>query len=161
MKGIFVSPQNAVSCSGTGSCDGGSPLYFFRYTNKTGIVASSCIGYKNAQYDGTNPTACPATCDDGKTNTGQTTRYFTATPVQLKGREVIKQEIMANGPVNMHMQTYADLMFYQRGIYHNVITKPNGGHAVKCVGWGYDKMSKTEYWIVANRYVKILLLTRV
>jgi hypothetical protein len=115
------------------------------------VVGDSCNNYKSAGNNGQPDLACPANCDDGKTPVSATTRYHSTMAEYFKSVNDIKTEIMTNGPVTMTINVYSDLMFYSKGVYSHAVTKELGLHGVRCVGWGKDKTSGKNYWIVANR----------
>jgi len=62
------------------------------------------------------------------------------------------KEISANGPIQVAFMVYKSFMSYKTGIYskHAWEFVPEGGHAVKIVGYGSD--SGKDYWIVANSW---------
>ena len=47
---------------------------------------------------------------------------------------------------------YEDFMSYSNGIYVQTSDKFLGVHAVKVIGWGWDKNLKVMYWRVANSW---------
>ena len=52
----------------------------------------------------------------------------------------IQKEIMAHGPVEVAFFVFSDFMHYKSGVYQKSAnaTGPEGGHAVKALGWGTD-----------------------
>ena len=70
--------------------------------------------------------------------------------------KAIQKEIMTNGPVSTCFRFYENFhTFFKenpRGIYNQTTGKPVGGHCVKIVGWGHDKNSALDYWLVANSW---------
>ncbi len=64
--------------------------------------------------------------------------------------DVIKEEIMKNGPVQTGFIVYEDFMYYKSGIYKRESDKILGGHAVKIIGWGTE--DETNYWIAQNSW---------
>lgn len=47
---------------------------------------------------------------------------------------------------------FQDFVNYGRGIYVQTSNVFLGVHAVKIVGWGWDRIKKVNYWIVANSW---------
>ena len=64
----------------------------------------------------------------------------------------MQKEIMTNGPIQVAFSVYKSFMSYKTGVYskHWYELLPEGGHAVKIVGWGTE--SGTDYWLVANSW---------
>lgn len=72
--------------------------------------------------------------------------------IRLKQDSVhqIKAEIFARGPVAAGVNG-KPLHEYHGGIFHNATEDKKNTHLVSIVGWGVDKESRDEYWIVRNR----------
>lgn len=54
----------------------------------------------------------------------------------LTNPDLIKEELINNGPVNTGYLVYRDFFDYQSGIYQRNSNEFIGGHAVKIIGWG-------------------------
>uniref|UniRef100_A0A7S3EVQ1 Peptidase C1A papain C-terminal domain-containing protein n=1 Tax=Haptolina ericina TaxID=156174 RepID=A0A7S3EVQ1_9EUKA len=65
----------------------------------------------------------------------------------------MQKEIMANGPIQVAFNVYKSFMSYKSGVYKKKTFEliPEGGHAVKIVGWGTDP-DQGDYWTVANSW---------
>ena len=69
-------------------------------------------------------------------------------------------QIMTNGPIEVAFYVYGDFESYKGGIYKRSAKDdaPEGGHAVKCIGWGEGPETDTEtgepveYWLIANSW---------
>merc|ERR1711920_529677 len=59
-----------------------------------------------------------------------------------------------NGPIQVAFKVYKSFMSYTSGVYSKHIYEliPEGGHAVKIVGWGKDDATGVDYWLVANSW---------
>ena len=57
---------------------------------------------------------------------------------------------MNNGPVEVALTVYEDLLTYKSGVYQHTTGKKLGGHAVKMVGWGVE--NGTPYWTIVNSW---------
>ena len=64
----------------------------------------------------------------------------------------IKAELWARGPVVAGVNG-KPLHEYHGGVYKNETEEKQNTHAVSIVGWGVEKETGDEYWIVRNRYV--------
>merc|ERR1719191_1989324 len=115
------------------------------YLQSTGIVSDNCFPYTAG-----NGTAaqCTQKCADSESWASSKTKAKTA--FAINGVTNMQKEIMTNGPVQVAFKVYKSFMSYKSGVYskHFWELLPEGGHAVKIVGWGTD--SGTDYWLVAN-----------
>ena len=66
----------------------------------------------------------------------------------------MKMWLYATGPMAIRMYVYDDFFSYKSGIYTRVSDNYMGGHAVKLIGFGYDKKKKINYWICQNSWGK-------
>merc|ERR1711920_502291 len=107
-------------------CRGGQLPAAWNYLKDTGIVTDSCFPYTAG--NGTAPT-CASKCVEN-----------------------MQKEIMTNGPIQVAFKVYKSFMSYKSGVYSKHIYEliPEGGHAVKIVGWGKD--DGQDYWLVANSW---------
>ena len=71
------------------------------------------------------------------------------TPGDVKA---IQKEIMTHGPVEVGFFVFSDFRLYKSGVYQKSAnaTGPEGGHAVKALGWGTE--DGVPYWIIANSW---------
>lgn len=141
-----LSPEDMVSCDKTDmGCQGGRLQNAWNYLKHTGIVTDSCFPYTAGK--GTAP-ACISKCKDSESFT----RYKSTDAYQLHGVENIQKEIMTSGPVEASFKVYSDFMKYKSGVYHKAWWHiiPEGGHAVKMIGWGED--NGEAYWLIANSW---------
>jgi cathepsin B len=145
-KSPVLSAEDMVSCDrGDMGCQGGRLANAWSYLKETGIVTDTCFPYTAG--DGTAP-QCVTKCADSET--------FTRTKVQdayaINGVANMQKEIMTKGPIQVAFTVYKSFMSYKTGVYqkHWYEFLPEGGHAVKIVGWGTE--SGTDYWLVANSW---------
>jgi len=141
-----LSPEDLVSCdSGDMGCGGGQLPKAWEYLKNTGIVTDSCFPYSAGT--GKAPT-CETKCADGK----PFTKTKAASVVAITTVPNMMKEISTNGPIQVAFMVYKSLMNYKKGIYSKHIWEilPEGGHAVKIVGYGTD--AGKDYWIVANSW---------
>ena len=57
-----------------------------------------------------------------------------------------------NGPLYFSMVVFGDFKAYKGGVYHPIDYTVLGTHAIKCLGWGYEKETASNYWICANSW---------
>ena len=63
----------------------------------------------------------------------------------------MKAEIYMNGPISCGMDLTAELISnYTGGIYSQKVDNPEMNHEVSVVGFGIDKETNTEFWVVRN-----------
>jgi len=64
----------------------------------------------------------------------------------------MQKDIMTNGPIQVAFMVYKSFMSYKSGVYkkHFWEILPEGGHAVKIIGWGTE--DGHDYWLVANSW---------
>jgi len=143
-----LSPEDMVSCDKTDmGCQGGQLPNAWDYLKSTGIVSDNCLPYTAGT--GTAP-ACPDKCSDSE-NWAQS-KVKAKSSYAINGVQDMMKEIMTNGPIQVAFMVYKSFMSYTSGVYskHFWELVPEGGHAVKIIGWGTD--SGNDYWLVANSW---------
>jgi cathepsin B len=141
-----LSPEDLVSCDSSNmGCQGGRLPSAWKYLQNTGIVTDTCFPYTAG--DGNAPT-CATTCADGS----EWSKTKAASSYAIRGVANMQKEIMTNGPVQVAFKVYKSFMNYKSGVYKKKPFEllPEGGHAVKIVGWGSE--SGEDYWLVANSW---------
>lgn len=144
----MLSPEDMVSCDGGDmGCDGGRLASAWSYLKNTGIVSDACFPY--AAGNGTAPT-CPQKCADGEA--WSSSKVKASSVYAINGAASMQQEIMTKGPIQVAFQVYKSFMSYKSGVYQKHFYEfiPEGGHAVKAVGWGTE--NGVDYWLVANSW---------
>jgi cathepsin B len=141
-----LSAEDMVACDKKDmGCQGGSLPNAWSYLTNTGIVTDTCMPY--AAGGGTVP-SCPSKCVDSESFSRQKATGGYA----ITGVPNMQKEIMTHGPIQVAFKVYKSFMSYKSGVYqkHFWELMPEGGHAVKMIGWGTD--SGTDYWLVANSW---------
>merc|ERR1712110_122493 len=79
-------------------------------------------------------------------------KFKASSAYAINGATNMQKEIMTNGPIQVGYKVYKSFMSYQTGVYQKKPDEfmPEGGHAVKIVGWGAD--NGVDYWKVANSW---------
>jgi len=143
-----LSPEDLVSCDkGDMGCNGGRLNTAWAYLKNTGAVTDKCFPY--GAGSGTAP-SCPNKCSDSESWTSS--KQKASSVYAVNGVSNMQKELMTNGPVQVAFTVYKSFMSYKSGVYKKHIWEviPEGGHAVKLVGWGTE--SGTDYWLVANSW---------
>jgi len=143
-----LSPEDMVSCDhGDMGCQGGYLPKAWSYLKSTGIVSDKCFPY--AAGNGTAP-VCPNKCSDSES--WQSSKILAKSAYAINGAVNMQKEIMTNGPIQVAFMVYKSFMSYKSGVYkkHWYEFLPEGGHAVKIVGWGAE--GGVDYWLVANSW---------
>lgn len=141
-----LSPEDMVSCdTGDYGCNGGMLDTAWAYLKSTGIVTDACFPYTAG--GGTAP-ACATSCADGSAWVKQKA----SSAYSITGVSNVQKELQTHGPVQTAFYVYSSFMSYSSGVYskHWYEYSPEGGHAVKFMGWGTE--SSTDYWLVANSW---------
>ena len=123
-----------------------------KYGQDFGFVDDSCYPYVGRQ------TAC---------QTSPCRRFYTSQYHYIGGfygacnEDLMKIELLRNGPIAVSFEVYDDFLFYQRGIYYHtgLVDRFNPwqttNHVVIIVGYGYEGASPetgVKYWIVQNTW---------
>lgn len=141
-----LSAEDLVSCDKKDQgCNGGELPLAWKYLTTTGIVTDSCMPYDAGR--GKAP-SCPSSCIDSESFT----RTKAESAYAIKGADNMQKDLMMHGPIQVAFMVYKSFMSYSSGIYHKHKHEgqPEGGHAVKLVGWGLQ--GNRRYWIVANSW---------
>jgi C1A family cysteine protease len=135
---IDLSEQILVSCSGVGSCSGGSSSSASSYIRDVGLPLESCF-----KYTATN-NLCSSACLDWKNNTYSIKGWHTAGTTV----DSIRSALYTYGPIVAAMHVYNDFTSYRSGVYSYTTGSYLGAHAVLVVG--YDDTQQA--FIVKNSW---------
>lgn len=141
-----LSAEDMVSCDKSDmGCSGGQLPNAWNYMKNTGLVSDTCFPYTAGQG---KAAACATKCVDSESFTKTKAKNSYA----IKGVANMQKEIMTNGPIQVAFNVFKSFMTYKTGVYekHSWELLPEGGHAVKIVGWGTE--SGVDYWLVANSW---------
>ncbi|XP_038054481.1 dipeptidyl peptidase 1-like isoform X1 [Patiria miniata] len=154
-KQTVFAPQEVVSCSEySQGCEGGFPyLIAGKYAEDFGLVEESC-----SPYVGMDTPCKKTTCK----------RYYGTDYKYVGGfyggcnEELMRMELVKNGPITVAFEVYPDFEAYKSGIYHHVFAGDRYGHsfdpfeltnhAVLVVGYGADSTTGEKFWSVKNSW---------
>ena len=134
------SEQDLLSCSGAGTCAGGSSSGAVDYIENYGVVSETCFPY-TAQDDPCN--RCPNWSKLLSTINGW--GWITQSTVD---EQAIKNALQ-DSPLSSWMQVYSDFYHYKSGVYE--LTPAGvyeGGHLVVLVGYNETE----DCWICKNSW---------
>nr|CAD1830018.1 unnamed protein product [Ananas comosus var. bracteatus] len=158
---ISLSVNDLLSCCGFmcgDGCDGGYPIYAWRYFVENGVVTEECDPYfdnTGCVHPGCEPAyptpQCEKKCKD-KNLLWEETKHFSINAYRINSdpRDIMT-EVYTNGPVEVAFTVYEDFAHYKSGVYKHVTGDVMGGHAVKLIGWGTSDKGE-DYWLLANQW---------
>ncbi len=138
---IDLSEQILVSCSGTGTCSGGSSLSATGFIQDVGLPVETCLPYTATD------SSCNNACADWVNNTFGIVGWHRASSTTITVDD-IKTGLYLYGPVVATMYVYNDFYYYRTGIYKYTTGSYIGAHAVLVVG--YDDFN--QCFIVKNSW---------
>ncbi|MFH4973875.1 hypothetical protein AB6A40_000584 [Gnathostoma spinigerum] len=178
-----ISALDVLSCcmdAGSSGCDGGWTSAAFRCFIRDGVVTggtyknkAGCKPYPfrpcstrnstryvrcNTFHDYSTPPCqrkCSAFTELGRSY--RESRFFgiEESLYKVKGERAIQKELMTNGPLTLSYVVYEDFYYYDGGVYKHIYGFPQGGHAVKVIGWGEApdyRGTTVPYWLIANSW---------
>jgi C1A family cysteine protease len=142
-KGLLIdlSEQLLVSCSGAGSCSGGSSATASTFIRDVGLPLERCF-----PYTGTNNT-CDNACLDWASSTYDIVGWHRASSTTTTVND-LKNALYLYGPVVATMYVYNDFYSYRTGVYSYTTGSYVGAHAILVVG--YDDAN--QCFIVKNSW---------
>ncbi|MFH0930014.1 MAG: C1 family peptidase [Candidatus Moraniibacteriota bacterium] len=140
---LDLSEQVVVSCSGAGSCSGGTSSGASRFILDTGVPVESCY-----PYTATNG-VCTNACANWQASAYKIGAWsFIAVSSSQSSLPAIKQAIATYGPISTMFQVYSDFTGYSSGVYSYTTGNYLGNHIVEIVG--YDDVG--QYFIAKNSW---------
>ena len=133
---IDLSEQVMVSCSGVGSCNGGTLDADFLV--KTGLPPEKYYPYGAVDGD----------CSQAEAGWEKVATKIGSFASVAQKAASIKNALAKYGPLPTAMWVYEDFMHYKSGVYSYVSGKKLGGHAILIVGYSEDDQA----FIVKNSW---------
>lgn len=150
---VILSAQTMVSCDTANmGCQGGYLDKAWQFMVSNGLASDVCEPYTSG---GGDSGTCPKQCADGsaiKYYKAANYKHLTGSLTGMNTVDVIRQDLMTNGPLQVAFEVYQDFIAYKSGVYHHVSGSLLGGHAVELVGWGVDSSSNMPYWLIKNSW---------
>merc|ERR1711970_425476 len=145
-KKVSLSEQQLVDCAdgkyGNHGCNGGLMGYAFAYIKAVGGIESEAdYPYK----------ARDMTCKADKSK-------FVATVTGYKriargSEDALKKAVAEVGPISVAIHATPHMQLYHGGVMVDSTCSPSRlNHGVLAVGYGHDKSSGLDYWIVKNSW---------
>nr|XP_048336814.1 cathepsin B-like protease 3 isoform X1 [Ziziphus jujuba var. spinosa] len=158
---ISLSVNDLLACCGFmcgDGCDGGYPIYAWRYFVHHGVVTEECDPYfddTGCSHPGCEPAYPTPKCVRKCVNKNQlwsNSKHYSISAYRIKSDpHSIMAEIYKNGPVEVSFTVYEDFAHYKSGVYKHITGDVMGGHAVKLIGWGTTDAGE-DYWLLANQW---------
>jgi C1A family cysteine protease len=126
---LNLSEQIVVSCSGAGSCNGGSPGTASNFLRATGTNLETCYPY--SAQDGN----CGSACSNWQTSAYKINSWSYVSSGSSPAVSALRNAIYTSGPVVAVFDVYTDFFSYRSGVYSYVSGEYEGGHAILVVGW--------------------------
>ena len=150
---INLSIQVILNCGqSAGTCYGGTALGAYEWVAQHGIPDETCQVYQADDFSCTNENICKI-CGyppGGKCNAVETyKKYFVDEFGPVSGVNDMKAEIYRRGPISCGVDANP-VVDYTGGIVDD--RSSDIDHIIAVTGWGYDKQTDTEYWIVRNSW---------
>ncbi|KAJ4786703.1 Cathepsin B-like cysteine protease [Rhynchospora pubera] len=158
---ISLSVNDLLACCGFmcgDGCDGGYPIYAWRYFVQNGVVTEECDPYfdqTGCAHPGCEPEYPTPKCEKKcqlKNLLWADAKHFSVNAYRINPDPLdIMAEVYKNGPVEVAFTVYEDFAHYKSGVYKHVTGDVMGGHAVKLIGWGTSEKGE-DYWLLANQW---------
>jgi len=150
-------------------CEGGYSYLVLKFAKELELIPKAC---ENTEYKSDLYSEFQCGAKNCENNPNVKFKSYKASDFGYLGgsygkcnEELLMRELVKNGPVVVSFEPDYHFMMYRKGIYKSVqnnwisknLSKPEWekvDHSVTLVGWGYDKIHKTKYWLLLNSWGK-------
>ncbi|CAO1343839.1 unnamed protein product [Diamesa hyperborea] len=144
---VSLSAQEVVDCTTSYSnigCEGGLIISVFQYVfDSNGLVSDGSYPYNATE------SSCQLNDDMKKIETPLGTSIF----LSDINEEQLKNVVATQGPVSVGIEANDDFQHYASGIFFAPKwNEKRMNHGVVIVGYGTDKITNKDYWIVKNSF---------
>ena len=149
---VELSVQEVINCGNSGSCYGGWDSGVYSYAHNEGIPDQTCAVYEAVNNECTDINRC-RDCQPGEPCVAvkDYKRYKVGDFGDVSGKDNMKAEIFARGPVSCYVSVSQEFLDYTGGIVVEHDHKMLGGHIIEVAGWGVSEDGQ-EYWIGRNSW---------
>mmetsp|Transcript_6488 Transcript_6488/g.11043 ORF Transcript_6488/g.11043 Transcript_6488/m.11043 type:complete len:579 (+) Transcript_6488:195-1931(+) len=133
-------------------CDGGYGFLQSKWSEDVGLVPKRCLPFS------TGGGSCQVTsdCDLGEKRYRATNHHYVGGFYGGAEAELIRQELVKNGPLVMSFEPKEDFMYYKSGVYKSSPNKIHQeweqvDHAVLLTGYGAEKNGQ-PFWSLQNSW---------
>jgi len=145
--GLDLSEQIMISCSGAGSCSGGTLDRAASFIQQTGLPVDSMDPYVDA--NGT----CTQAAANWQASTAKISAWEWINSSTVPDITTVKNALYTYGPLVASMRVYSDFYSYSGGVYTYTTGPFEGNHAILIVGYADDAtVPGGGYFIVKNSW---------
>jgi hypothetical protein len=144
---LDLSEQIMISCSGAGSCNGGTLDGAANFNQQTGLPTDSMDPY----VDGNG--VCTKATANWQSVTDKIAAWEWINSSSAPNITTVKNALYTYGPLVASMKVYSDFSTYSGGVYSYTTGPYEGAHAILIIGYADDAtVSGGGYFIVKNSW---------
>ena len=149
---VELSVQEVINCGDSGYCNGGWDSGVYRYAHEEGIPDQTCQVYEAKNKACNDMNRC-MDCPPGEEchAVKEYKRYKVGDYGYVSGKDNMKAEIFARGPISCYVDVTQEFLDYTGGVFVENDHQSLGGHIIEVAGWGKTEEGQ-EYWIARNSW---------